>query len=100
MFVGTYSRKVLRGGAVRLPKAWLSEMGSLSSLYVVPDPDTEELCLVPPFEAGLPETAVLCEIDGRGALRLPAAILDRIGAGDPVVLRGAIRMIKVCAARR
>lgn len=100
MFVGTYNRKVLCGGRVLIPMEWLSAMGRPTSVYVVPNPDAGELCIVPRSEAGLPETTVLSKIDSRGAIRLSAAVLGQIGAGDAVVLRGAIRMIKVCAAKR
>lgn len=65
-----------------IPMEWLSAMGRPTSVYVVPNPDAGELCFVPRSEAGLPETAVLSKIDSRGAIRLSAAVLGRIGAGD------------------
>ena len=39
MFVGTYTRKLQRGGWVRFPKDWLTLLGDNREVFILPDPN-------------------------------------------------------------
>ena len=46
MFVGTYTRKLQRGGWVRFPKDWLTLLGDHRTVFIMPDPDKNKSLLL------------------------------------------------------
>ena len=112
VFIGTYKRKVLRGGWVRFPKDWLTLLGDNRKVFIMPDPDggkslfivaadefRKELKRMAAVESSddgskaIADSAVLVEIAADGRMRIPANFLAHAGIKGMVCFSGNIRTI-------
>lgn len=114
MFVGTYTRKVQRGGWVRFPKDWLTLLGDNREVFIIPKPGGGKSLLI--VAAGdfrkeqrrmaveesskgtrmtLANSAEKVEIAADGRMRIPARLLAHAGIQDGVCFAGHIRTIDV-----
>ena len=111
-FVGTYERKVLRGGWVRFPKDWLTLLGDNREIFILPDPEggksllivaavefrkeLKRMAAVESSDGGskaIADSAVLVEIAADGRMRIPANFLAHAGIKGMVCFSGNIRTI-------
>ena len=112
-FIGTYERKVLRGGWVRFPKDWLMLLGDNGEMFIMPDPEggksllivaadefRKELKRMPAAESSdddtnnaIADSAVLVKIAADGRIRIPAKLLAYAGIMGDVCFSGNIRTI-------
>ena len=114
MFVGTYRRKVQRGGWVRFPKDWLPLLGADREVFIIPEPGGGKSLLIVAADAfrkelkrmaaeessdgacrALAESAEKVEIAADGRMRIPASLLACAGIHDSVCFAGHIRTIAV-----
>ena len=111
-FIGTYERKVLRGGWVRFPKDWLMLLGDNREIFIVPDPEGGKSLLIVPADEfrkelkrmasvgssydgsnAIADSAVQVEIAADGRMQIPAKLLVHVGIKDVVCFSGSIRTI-------
>ncbi len=121
-FIGTYKRKVQRGGWVRFPKDWLTLLGN-NRIFIMPDPKGgKSLLIVPAVEFNkelkrlssmkAPKDALIAlgkvieqvEIAADGRMRISARLLAYAGITGDVSFSGNIRTIALtgrssCSAR-
>lgn len=114
MFVGTYTRKVQRGGWVRFPKVWLPFIGDHRTVFIMPDPDKNKSLLLEmsddfnrklermkdknvPSESleTLAKIVVQVKVTADGRMLIPARLLAHAGIQDGVCFAGHIRTIAV-----
>ena len=112
VFIGTYKRKVLRGGWVRFPKDWLTLLGDNREIFILPDPEGGKSLLIVPADEfrkelkrmatvrssdvgskAIADSAVLVEIATDGRMRIPAKFLAHAGIKGLVCFSGNIRTI-------
>lgn len=110
-FIGTYKRKVQRGGWVRFPKDWLTLLGN-NRIFIMPDPKGGKSLLIVPadeFNKELkrlssmkaPKDALIAlgkvieqvEIAADGRMRISARLLAYAGITGDVSFSGNIRTI-------
>lgn len=111
-FVGTYERKVLRGGWVRFPKDWLTLLGDNREIFILPDPEGgKSLLIVPAVEFNkelkrlssmkVPDDTLTVlgsvieqvGIAADGRMRISAKLLAHAGITSDVYFSGNIRTI-------
>ena len=114
MFVGTYTRKMQRGGWVRFPKDWLTLLGDDREVFIIPEPGGGKSLLIVAADAfrkelkrmaaeeslksvrkTIAESATLVEIAADGRMQIPASLLACAGIHDSVCFAGHIRTIAV-----
>ena len=114
MFIGTYTRKMQRGGWVRFPKDWLALLGDNRGIFILPDPEgCNSLLIVAADEfrkklkrAGesskgtltrmaFADPAEKVEIAADGRMQIPARLLAHAGIQDGMCFAGHIRTIAV-----
>ena len=114
MFVGTYTRKLQRGGWVRFPKDWLPFIGDHRTVFIMPDPDKNKSLLLVmsddfnrelermkdknvPSESleTLAKIVVQVKVTADGRMQIPARLLAHAGIQDGVCFAGHIRTIAV-----
>ncbi len=122
VFIGTYKRKVQRGGWVRFPKDWLTLLGN-NRIFVMPDPKGgKSLLIVPAVEfnkelkrlssmkapkdelIALGKVIEQVEIAADGRMRISAKLLAYAGITGDVSFSGNMRTISLtgrssCSAR-
>ena len=114
MFVGTYTRKLQRGGWVRFPKDWLTLLGDNREVFILPDPNgrkslsiavaddfrkelkrTEESSKGTRTRRAFVDSAEKVEIAADGRMQIPARLLAHAGIQDGMCFAGHIRTIAV-----
>ena len=110
-FIGTYKRKVQRGGWVRFPKDWLTLLGN-NRIFIMPDPKGgKSLLIVPAAEFNkelkrlssmkVPKDVLIAlgkaieqvEISADGRMRISAKLLAYAGITGEVYFSGNMRTI-------
>ena len=114
MFVGTYTRKLQRGGWVRFPKDWLTLLGDNREVFILPNPQGGKSLLIVPADEfrkstkrtggsseefrtrkAIVDSAELVEIAADGRMQIPARLLAHAGIQDGMCFAGHIRTIAV-----
>ena len=114
MFVGTYTRKMQRGGWVRFPKDWLTLLGDNREVFILPDPNGRKslsIAVADDFRKSTKRTggsseefrtrkaivdsAEKVEIAADGRMQISARLLAHAGIQDGVCFAGHIRTIAV-----
>ena len=114
MFVGTYTRKVQRGGWVRFPKDWLALLADDREVFIMPDPvggksllivtaeefskELKRMAVEEPAKGcrkALAASATLVKIAADGRMRIPASLLVHAGIQDSACFVGHIRTVVV-----
>ena len=114
MFVGTYTRKVQRGGWVRFPKDWLALLGDNREVFIMPAPGGGKSLLIVTAEEfrkelkrmaveespkgtrmTLVDSAILVKIAVDGRMQIPASLFVHAGIQDSACFTGHIRTVVV-----
>ena len=114
MFVGTYTRKMQRGGWVRFPKDWLALFGDKREVFLLPDPKGGKSLLIVPADEFrkstkrtggsseefrtrkvIADSAEKVEIAADGRMQISARLLAHAGIQDGMCFAGHIRTIAV-----
>ena len=116
MFIGCYTRKVQRGGWLRVPKDWLMQLGDGLEVFIMPGPFADRpLVIFPAAEFNrklkrlstmkVPDETLIAlgnaveqvKIAADGRMRISARMLAYAGIRDGVCFSGEARKIIVTA---
>ena len=102
MFIGTYTRKLQRGGWVRFPKDWLPFIGDHRTVFIMPDPDKNKSLLLVMSESleTLAKIVVPIKVTADGRMQIPAPLLAYADIKDTVCFSWNLRTISLSASRR
>jgi len=119
MFIGTYTRKMQRGGWVRFPKDWLALLGDNREVFILPNPQGGKLLRIVAADElrkstkrtggsseefrtrkAIVDSAELVEIAADGRMQIPARLLAHAGIQDGMCFAGHIRTIAVTPTHR
>ena len=98
MFVGSYIKKMRRGGWVSFPKAWLAMLGDDRAVFILPDPSGgKSLVIVPAKDIRREQvkSAMFVNIREDGRMRIPFGLVAYLGFKDVVCFSGNIRTVSL-----